>query len=637
MTSDSDSPAFVSYAVTTDTSPQACCLLFQHAAMFDPTLTSDATHASDPTEPGIEAARATDGSKRRRTSTRQASPSIAPSPLGGRNASEAGQETLAHASGTQHDRQGRRVPLSCGECRRLKLKTPSTGSLMSGKGSRFILANTEHLHEKIVQMSDRIRQLEDAVQHSLGFSHPLLSPELLHVKSTLELYNGVVHGQQSAPQGSESTAAVPSSSRRRSPSPYAATGPLLTSDAFDDRATAAVHTSPLPTSVAFLSACFPQSWRAFPGAPENGRFLIRDLLPTRSDAQYLCDQTRENAFWQYSPDTSENFLADLLEHIYASPLPGLCPRRMSTLFMVLALGSLVDLQRDMDRGQAERYYQLARAALCELPILEDTSVDCIFFMVWYLQVFQGGKGAADMTWTLMGLTARAAQSIGLHREQNKEMASVDDVQKQRAIFWELMNLDARLSLSLGRPPALALQYVDCKKPHPAQIIGSFDGTALYHDWKFRFLAQCMYPVLDATTSAQPPKYAAVISLDRAIRDFPTPTALQMPSPSHTDAPIGLTMQRALVSIGRDILLMQLHRTYFTQALSLPDGFSWSHRYAVSVLATYHDACQTILSLESLHQQALELSARFALFWSNAFSAAASFCPSVASKAKRIVS
>ncbi|KAH8114646.1 hypothetical protein DFH11DRAFT_1483121, partial [Phellopilus nigrolimitatus] len=72
------------------------------------------------------------------------------------------------------------------------------GSLVSGRGSRYILANTEQLHEKILQMSDRIRDLEEALsvttaEHTLcapgsGFPHPLLKDDLLLIKSQLELY-----------------------------------------------------------------------------------------------------------------------------------------------------------------------------------------------------------------------------------------------------------------------------------------------------------------------------------------------------------------------------------------------------------------------------------------------------------------
>lgn len=69
---------------------------------------------------------------------------------------------------------------------------------MSGKGTRFILANTEQLHSKIHEMSERIRHLEEALerlQSQLSTeSHPLLHPDYLSIKSTMGLYGGTQSG-----------------------------------------------------------------------------------------------------------------------------------------------------------------------------------------------------------------------------------------------------------------------------------------------------------------------------------------------------------------------------------------------------------------------------------------------------------
>jgi len=62
--------------------------------------------------------------------------------------------------------------------------------LTTGKGNRFILANTEALHEKIGELSNRVRELEDALaqSHSLHTHEPhsLLREELLSIKRPLE-------------------------------------------------------------------------------------------------------------------------------------------------------------------------------------------------------------------------------------------------------------------------------------------------------------------------------------------------------------------------------------------------------------------------------------------------------------------
>jgi len=97
--------------------------------------------------------------------------------------------------------------LSCAECRRLKLRCSRVfpcascvkkgcaaicpkGSLTTGKGNRFILANTEVLHDKIGVLSNRVRQLEDALADTYAVynneRHPLLSDELLQIKRPLE-------------------------------------------------------------------------------------------------------------------------------------------------------------------------------------------------------------------------------------------------------------------------------------------------------------------------------------------------------------------------------------------------------------------------------------------------------------------
>ena len=57
-------------------------------------------------------------------------------------------------------------------------------------GCRFVLANTEVLHEKIQVLSSRVRELEDALEdaygHINGDPHPLLSHELRQIKRPLE-------------------------------------------------------------------------------------------------------------------------------------------------------------------------------------------------------------------------------------------------------------------------------------------------------------------------------------------------------------------------------------------------------------------------------------------------------------------
>ena len=71
---------------------------------------------------------------------------------------------------------------------------------------RFVFAKTGTLHEKITQLSTRVRQLEDALQEAHNKTsleaHPLLSDELLQIKRPLER-----ESQEDSPQQGEAEAA----------------------------------------------------------------------------------------------------------------------------------------------------------------------------------------------------------------------------------------------------------------------------------------------------------------------------------------------------------------------------------------------------------------------------------------------
>ncbi|KAJ6621837.1 hypothetical protein B0H10DRAFT_2432116 [Mycena sp. CBHHK59/15] len=487
--------------------------------------------------------------------------------------------------------------LSCKECRRLKLKCDRVfpcqscckrgcaeicpeGALQSGRGSRFILANTEQLHEKITQLSDRVRQLEDGLE-SVQAEHPLLAPDLRRIKTSQELY---VPGPAVAP----SDPALP-----------AAPGPVVAPDILQ------------------LSVTFPFPW----SVDLKIRQRIRDALPPRAEAQALCEEARRNALWQYNLDPSRTFIDLLVHSVYTTPLPELSPRRLALLLMVLSIGSLVDLSRPLGSMHGEAYHHLARAAVCEIPLMEEPDFDelhALFFMIWYHLVFSDNRKAVGYAWNLMGFVAKLAQGLGLHRDGSRLKVIPEESERRRAIFWELLNLDCRMSLSLGRPPSLSLTHVDTKPPAYTETTHVPKHEILYHQWKNAFFIKCLGPILDVVAAVSPPEYAHLLELDARVRDFHAPAALGAESGATARF---LVMQRALVASGRDIAILQLHRRCFTEALSGPAPLTdLHHRYAPSVLATYSSAASLIATVEVLFDREPQLSARFLHLWFNAFSA-----------------
>ena len=73
---------------------------------------------------------------------------------------------------------------------------------LTTKGTRFVLANTEELHVKIMDMSERIRQLENALSatYTGAGPHPLLRDDLLLVKVPIEFKNDTNSPPQDPPR-----------------------------------------------------------------------------------------------------------------------------------------------------------------------------------------------------------------------------------------------------------------------------------------------------------------------------------------------------------------------------------------------------------------------------------------------------
>jgi len=82
--------------------------------------------------------------------------------------------------------------------------------------------------------------------------------------------------------------------------------------------------------------------------------------------------------------------------------------------MVLSIGSLVDLNRPLGNEYGECYHHLARASVCEIPLMEEPDFDtlhALFFMIYYHLTFSDNNKAVGYAWNLMGFVAKLAQGV----------------------------------------------------------------------------------------------------------------------------------------------------------------------------------------------------------------------------------
>jgi hypothetical protein len=175
------------------------------------------------------------------------------------------------------------------------------------------------LHEKIKTMSERIHQLEDALRTTSSqvspTEHPLLRQELLLIKKSPELFGIDQHlmvndaSSEQQHRSEEPLRTSPASSSKDGDEVsnrcccVADSGLYLVLPQYNQNSnTPALYEqhkqSDFPDDLARLSRSFPSPWSISFELDLDMRQRIRDMLPSREDAQYLCEQARHNAFWQ---------------------------------------------------------------------------------------------------------------------------------------------------------------------------------------------------------------------------------------------------------------------------------------------------------------------------------------------------
>ncbi|EJD07479.1 uncharacterized protein FOMMEDRAFT_115738 [Fomitiporia mediterranea MF3/22] len=569
-------------------------------------------------------------------------------------------------TGPQRRRRGA-ARLSCAECRRLKLrcdrKVPCEscvkrgcsaicpdGALTTGKGNRFILASTQELHEKISELCSRVRELEDALRESHSNlsdqHHPLLTEELLRIKMPLQRETSEPNQQDGNKEelspdvvDSFGSLSISQTGKTKFYGHTANSWYFLQNESpeeeSEDRSYALEQV--LPPEILALGEAFPTSPTSSPVAYATSRFNnLVGYLPDLQKATALRDIYYQRAAWMYNPISRTQFDEEVFQHFYnesytppSPPSDSASAHRLALIFIVLAVGTLMDPSEPPYCIEAEKYHQLARAALFKSSIFDDPTlhaVQALFLMSYYLFLADRHGTGSGSRWIIMGFAVKLAQSIGLHRDSTRWRMSDLETQTRRETFWELYTYDSWQCLTFGRPPSFSLPHVDCKFPHPVE---DPTGERSFDTWKHRFSADCMSVVHDQAFGAKAPSYQTILQLDRKLRAFPVPSVLQVagfgnsdPGSEHPSVnSLGLIMQRHIVLAIREMNLLYMHRGFFARAISDNPKDPLGSPYGTSVIAAYRSAGSLVALVRDLDSQLPEPTERLWFLWTHLFSCA----------------
>lgn len=152
--------------------------------------------------------------------------------------------------------------------------------------------------------------------------------------------------------------------------------------------------------------------------------LIETYLPPWDRACHLSDAFINHAAWLFRNVSKDQIMLELLPITYRRPLPENAPpvedngpHEFALMFLILAIGALVDLNQDPYNAEGEHYHQIARAALCLQPVLEKPSVVTIQAL-HLLSVYNGmagneigGETSLETTWSLTSFAAQLSHSV----------------------------------------------------------------------------------------------------------------------------------------------------------------------------------------------------------------------------------
>lgn len=189
------------------------------------------------------------------------------------------------------------------------------------------------------------------------------------------------------------------------------------------------------------------------------------LLPDQRTARVLVDAFFVNTHGFLQVFDRHTFLENL-DKCYSDPL-STEPSWLCLLNLVFAIGLtmatplsgspealIIDKLRSEHLDRAEVFYLNAKSLNDPMTGFEDQdfwSVQALLLMAVYMLA----KSKRNTAFALLGMAARSAQALGLHREETMVIFSPEEQGARRNLWRSLFVMDRLLSCSLGRPTAIS--------------------------------------------------------------------------------------------------------------------------------------------------------------------------------------
>ncbi|KAF2680296.1 hypothetical protein K458DRAFT_345312 [Lentithecium fluviatile CBS 122367] len=202
------------------------------------------------------------------------------------------------------------------------------------------------------------------------------------------------------------------------------------------------------------------------------------ILPDQRTARVLVDAFFINTHGLLQIFEHQKFVEEL-ERCYSDPL-STEPSWLCLLNLVFAIGLtmatplsgssealIIDKLRSEHLDRAEVFYLNAKHLNDPMHGLEDQdfwSVQALLLMAVYMLA----KSKRNTAFALLGMAARSAQALGLHREETMVIFGPEEQMARRNLWRSLFVMDRLLACSLGRPTSISEDDCSGDTLHPAE-------------------------------------------------------------------------------------------------------------------------------------------------------------------------
>nr|ODN85910.1 hypothetical protein L203_04409 [Cryptococcus depauperatus CBS 7841] len=374
-------------------------------------------------------------------------------------------------------------------------------------------------------------------------------------------------------------------------------------------------------------------------------------LPPKPDAEVLVDSYYRYFAWNHDPAPKRTF-EPIFNRVYSSPHPSpngsSWPERsvqlqqLALVYMILAMGTVHNIELPPHDPSAEEYIGLAKACLTRANFMGYGSVagaQTLVTMAHYLLETESGRNG-DAAWPLWGLAMSLIVAMGLHRDGARWNLPEDVIQERRQVFWECHTIQVFQANCFSRPNSLVPRYIDTAFPSPNSTEVEMGGKG-WPTLKYE-LCQISSKILDVGMTVQLQSYSTVQSLYSELCAFesnipyalrcrsallalpsvyPDPEIAQQNCPEVSRHNLHRTLQQFTLALNISENVLFLQRPYFVMAMHDEPADPVRSVYGHSYLAVV-ERCDVIIQVVSdLYKLHPTIISRQWFFWYHLFTAA----------------